>query len=154
VKARDEVEWEELGQVWWGFIDRQLKRLTPAEALGMNIMNTELAELYGVSMNVAKIIASFLVLEGFKTEEQICVQWLTKDKYSTGIITKINEDGTYDVKYMNGDFKYRCRRSMIKKKGYYSATDTKKTPKAHRVIWASKDMDIFFCKLMELETID
>merc|ERR1719419_196405 len=31
VKPRDEVNWEELGQIWWGFIGTRLRRLTPAE---------------------------------------------------------------------------------------------------------------------------
>jgi len=137
VKPRDEVNWEELGQVWWGFIGTRLRRLTPAEALGMNIMNTDLAELYEVSINVATIIASFIVREGFNIGERVRAKRQNEaDTWYSANIIKINEDGTYVVKYKDGDLWDQCPRSMIEKPSIESTIDE------------------FFAELMELGSIE
>jgi len=119
VEARGEMNWERpLGRAWWGLIRSQLKKLTAAEVLGMNILDAQLPKFYGVGINIATAIASFLVTEElvqeFEVGERVRAQWRQGDEWYTGHITEINEDGdTFAVKYEDGDFWDKCPRSMI-----------------------------------------
>jgi len=116
-KAKYKLKWEELGQDWWGLIRSKLKRLTPAEAIGMEIMETQFTEWNSLSWNIAVIIASFLVSEGLQLGDRVRVrrrEW-TNSRWYNGTIKSINYNGTYAVKYDDGDYWCRCPISKIQK---------------------------------------
>jgi len=119
VEARREMKWERpLGRAWWGLIRSQLKKLTAAEVLGMNILDTQLSKCTRVCINIATTIAGFLVSEEvvqeFEVGERVRAQWRQGNEWYTGNIMEINEDGeTFAIKYEDGDFWDKCPRSMI-----------------------------------------
>jgi len=112
-----------LGTAWWGLICLQLKQLTAAEVFGMDIMDTPLSESYGVDINIATIIASFLVSKGeidewsrFEVLEMVHAQWKNSSVWYTAQIAKVNDDGkTFAVRYEDGDFWDKCPCSQLRK---------------------------------------
>jgi len=82
------------------------------DRLSNAIINTPLAESCGVDINVAKIIASFLI--GIAEGDRVVAHYKKSKKMWLGTIDKINGDGTFRVMYDDGDFWAACPRSKLK----------------------------------------
>jgi len=119
VEPRAEMKWERpISRPWWGLVRSQLKNLSAAEVLGMNILDTQLSKNCQLCLNIAAFIASFLVSEErvleFKVGERVRAKWQQGNEWYNGNIKEINEDGeTFAVQYEDGDFWENCPRSMI-----------------------------------------
>jgi len=83
------------------------------DRLSNAIINTPLAESCGVDINVAKIIASFLILIGITEGDRVTAHYKGSKKIHNGTIDKINGDGTFQVKYDDGDFWAACPLSQL-----------------------------------------
>jgi len=86
------------------------------QRLSNRIIDTPLAESCGVDINVAKIIASFVI--GIQRGDKVIAQWKTGDRWIHGTVTGVNGDGTlrvnYRVKYIDGWFWSACPRSKVR----------------------------------------
>jgi len=113
IKVRSEMHWDQPMWInWWAIVMSELKVLRAADVLGLHILDTQLADIHGLNLNICCEIANFLVRE-FEVGERVLAQY-HGDTWYDGKITMVNNDRkTFAVEYKMGLDWDKCPGSKI-----------------------------------------